>query len=186
MNWLTTVVLLAMAYAAAFLECAFPAFRNWLGAQPDVMPALVVCAALTASGRTVIAVAVCGGLWSDALSANPLGVSILPLLAIGLPLQRWRDLLLREFSYAQFILGFVAGALAPLLTLPLLLSLDDNPLVGWRSLWQVLVLALSGGFLTPLLFRALALFEAWFAYQPVAQSAFRPDREIRRSRTPLC
>jgi hypothetical protein len=35
---------------------------------------------------TVALLAVLGGMWFDTLSANPLGVSILPLAVIGFPI----------------------------------------------------------------------------------------------------
>ena len=43
-----------------------------------------------------IPVALLGGIWFDSLSANPFGITILPLFAIGFPIWLFRDLLLRE------------------------------------------------------------------------------------------
>ena len=51
---------------------------------------------------------VSGGLWFDSLSANPLGITILPLLAIGFVIQLRRDLILRDQSFAQFVIGVAA------------------------------------------------------------------------------
>ena len=58
---------------------ACPRRAIWLGAQIDLLPALMVYAALNAGLPTVALLAVFGGLWFDTLSANPLGISILPL-----------------------------------------------------------------------------------------------------------
>jgi hypothetical protein len=43
----------------------------------------MIYASLSSGFATVALIAVLGGLWFDSLSANPLGVSVLPLLVIG-------------------------------------------------------------------------------------------------------
>ena len=70
----------------------------------------------------LVLLAVLGGMWFDSLSANPLGVSILPLAAAGFPIYLRRDLILRGLPFAQFVLGAAASALGPALTLLLLLN----------------------------------------------------------------
>ncbi|MDR3377236.1 MAG: hypothetical protein P4M10_01010, partial [Verrucomicrobiae bacterium] len=72
-------MILGFAFVAVFCEAALPAPRHWLGAAIDLLPALMVYTALNASLATVCLLAVLGGVWFDSLSANPLGVSILPL-----------------------------------------------------------------------------------------------------------
>ena len=64
----------------------------------DLLPALMVYAALNADIVTVSLLAVFGGLWFDALSANPPGVSILPLFAVGFVIWLQRELILRELA----------------------------------------------------------------------------------------
>jgi rod shape-determining protein MreD len=108
MSWLSTIFVLAAAFVAVFLEASLGLFRNLLGAQIDLLPALMVYAALTHGFTTIVLLAVCGGLWFDSLSLNPLGASVLPLLLIGLLIYRSRELLMREHVYAQAVLG-VAG-----------------------------------------------------------------------------
>ncbi len=73
MNWLNTILILAAAFLAVFGEAAFPLLRHWLGAQVDLLPGLMVYTALNADLVTVSLLAALGGLWFDALSANPLG-----------------------------------------------------------------------------------------------------------------
>ena len=70
----------------------------------------MVYAALNADIVTVSLLAVLGGLWFDSLSANPLGVSILPLFAVGFVIYLQRELILRELPFAQFVLGAAASA----------------------------------------------------------------------------
>src|ERR1700690_1508002 len=93
MNLFRTILILAAAFLAVFGEATFPVLRHWLGAQVDLLPVLMVYAALTADIATVSLLAVLGGLWFDALLANPLGISILPLFAVGFVIYLRRDLI---------------------------------------------------------------------------------------------
>ena len=74
MNPLNSILVLAGAFLAVFGEAAFPALRELLGAQVDLLPAMMVFAALNTDIATVALLAVLGGLCFDALSANPFGV----------------------------------------------------------------------------------------------------------------
>src|ERR1019366_3613614 len=116
MNFSQTILILAFAFLAVFGEATLGAPRNFLGAQIDLLPALMIYTALNAGLPTLALLAVLGGLWFDALSANPLGVTILPLLAVGFPVYLRRDLILRDSPFAQFVLGAAASAVAPALT----------------------------------------------------------------------
>lgn len=183
MTWLHSIFVLLLAYAGVFAESWWRWPHAWLGGQLDLLPALMVYTALTAGMPTVVLLAVWGGLLYDSLSLNPLGTSVIPLLLIGYFIHRSRELLLRENSFAQFMLGAMAGAFQPLATLFLLLNLGLTPLLGWSSLWQWLVLALTGGAVTPLCFRLFAGLRRAFEYQPAESAGFRPDREIERGRS---
>jgi cell shape-determining protein MreD len=131
---------------------------------------------------TLALLAAVGGIWTDALSGNPLGVSVLPLFWVGLGLHWRRDLILRELPYAQCVLGGMATAAVPPLTLVVLLTLGEQPLVGWGTLWQILVVTIGGAALTPLCFSAIESLMYAFAYQPTAATPFPTDREIKRGR----
>ncbi|MFM2293855.1 MAG: hypothetical protein RLZZ350_268 [Verrucomicrobiota bacterium] len=181
MKLANTFLLLLAAFVAVFLQSAFGT-RGWLGAQLNVLPALIVFASLSGGIITVALLAVCGGLWFDSLSANPLGISMLPLFLIGFVIHRQRELILRDQFYAQFVLGLAASFFAPLAVLLTLFTMGRNPLVGWGTLWQLLVMAFAGGFLVPMSFKFFALLRRTFFFQPLTQSGFRTDREIRRGR----
>jgi len=56
-----------------FFASGAAGLREWLGAQVDLLPALMVYAALYTGLANVAGLAVLGGLWFDGLSANPLG-----------------------------------------------------------------------------------------------------------------
>ncbi len=75
MNLFHTMLILTTAFLAVFGEAALPGIRKLLGAQVDLLPALMVYASLCGGLTTVVLLAVCGGLLFDSLSANPLGVS---------------------------------------------------------------------------------------------------------------
>src|SRR5881394_3682549 len=160
MNWLNTIAILLIAFLAVFMESYFRGLRNLVGAQIDLLPALIVYASLSA------------------------GISTVALLAIGLILHSGRDLILREQRYAQFMLGLAASATAPLFTVLALLGLGAEPLLGWWSLWQWFVMALAGAAATPLCFRVFDRFKRAFTYQKRPEPSFRPDREIKRDRRP--
>lgn len=183
MNLLQPILILLAAFIAVFWQAAFPATSHWLQTQVDLLPALMVYASLRSNPVMVAALAVCGGLFFDSLSANPLGVTILPLFIVGFGIYLRRDLILRDQPYAQFVLGAAASAMTPALTVLLLLTVGEQPLLGWGSLWQWLVMTAAGGAATPILFFIFDWCERAFGYTRVAETSFRPDREIRRGRT---
>lgn len=182
MNILQPILILLAAFLAVFWAAAFPGTAHWLKAQIDLLPALMVYAALSAGPVMITALAVCGGLFFDSLSANPFGVSIFPLLAVGFGIYARREVILREQTFAQFVLGFAASAAAPLLGLLLLLTGGQSPLIGWGSLWQWFVMSLGGALAAPIFFYVFDWCQRTFGYRRVTETSFRPDREIRRGR----
>jgi rod shape-determining protein MreD len=182
MTALHIILIFLSAFLAVFWEASFPGIRTLLGAQVDLLPPLMVYVALNANLPIAALFAVWGGLLFDSLSANPLGVSVLPLFFIGLLIHINRDLILRDQFFAQFGLGFAASAIMPTLTLLLLLTKGIEPLLGWGSLWQWLVVSVGGAVVTPVFFALFGWFNRAFGYQPATETSFRPDREIRRGR----
>jgi cell shape-determining protein MreD len=182
MNYLNTGVLALASYLAAYLASCQTPLSQWLGVQIDLRPALMVYCGLRMEWIALTSMAILGGLWFDALSANRLGVSILPLFLVAFLVYLNRGLILREQRYAQFVLGLAASAVAPALTILLLLSMGQMPLIGWGSIWQWLIMALVGGGLTPVVFWLLEKLRLAFTYPQISESSFRPDREIKRGR----
>jgi rod shape-determining protein MreD len=182
MNSLHTLSLAIAAFLVVFLEAWISWPRTWLGAQVDLLPGLMVYASLNSNVATMALTAIVGGLGYDALSANPFGVSVLPLFLSGFLIHQSRSLIMRDQDYAQFMLGLGASAGTPLLTLLLLISLGENPLLGWGSLWQWIVMAAGGAAFTPVWFRLFGLVHRAFDYQPLLNPSFRSDREIKRGR----
>jgi len=182
MNWLDTILILFGAFLAVFWEAAFPGVRRLLGAQIDLLPPLMVYAALRAGLVTVLLTAVCGGLWFDSLSANPLGVTVLPLLVAGVAIYANRDLILRDETFARIVMGLFASIAVPGVTLLLLLTTARQPLLGWGTLWQFLVMGVGGALATPVLFELFDWLHRLLGPARPSESSFRPDREIRRGR----
>jgi rod shape-determining protein MreD len=182
MNWFQTALIFVAAYLAVFWEAAFSGLRHLTGAQIDLLPSLVVYTALCSSLGTVVALAALGGLWLDSLSANPLGLSVLPLFIVGVLVYSKRELILRDQLLAQFVLGLAASAIVPVLTLLILLTTGRTPLFGWGTLWQIAVMSLGGGLAAPIWFEIFGWLQRTFVHESVVESSFRPDREIRRGR----
>jgi hypothetical protein len=93
-----------------------------------------------------------------------------------------RELILREVPFAQFVLGAVASAAAPALCVLLLLTGGQEPLLGWGTIWQWLVMTAGGAMATPIVFEFFNWCHKALGYQPRTETSFRPDREIRRGR----
>jgi cell shape-determining protein MreD len=182
MNWFNTVIILGIAYLAVYLQATFNTIRNVVGAQVDLLPSLMVYTGLSGGLASLTLAAIGAGLWFDSLSANPLGVSILPLFLVGYTVHRTRELILRDQAYAQMLLGLAASAAAPFLTVLLLLNIGRRPLVGWFSLWQWFVISVVGAAFTPLWFWFFGSIGGALNYRPFGVAAFRPDREIKRGR----
>jgi cell shape-determining protein MreD len=182
MNWPHALSILAVAYLAVFAESRFAFLRNTLGAQVDALPALVVYAGLSAGLPTVTVVAVISGLWYDALSAHPLGPTMVPLTAAGLMAHAARGMVLRRDAWTQFLLGAGACAGVPLVSVGLLIAAGEEPLYGGWFAWRWLVGAILGGALTPVFFRLFDLLHRALDYPLEPSQAFRPDREIDRGR----
>jgi hypothetical protein len=184
MNLFTNILVLLAAILAVFWEAAFHGIRHIIGVQVDLLPALVVYASLYGGFMTLCLLALVGGLGFDSLSANPLGTSVLPLFLSGLGIYASRDLILRDQIFAQLVLGFLASLLSPVLSLVYLLTTGHEPLFGWGTLWQLLVMSIGGALATPVCFEIFGLLHRMLGSRgPASQSSFRPDREIRRGRS---
>ena len=183
MIWLNSIFILVICYLAIYLEGSVFLLREWFGAQLDVLPAIIVYTALQEDLVTVGLTALLSGLLFDSLSANNLGVSAFSLLAVGIALQQFRGLLLRGEWTAQFLLGAGASLVCPLISIMVLMSLGNAPLLSWSTVWQLLFMAAGGGVCTPLCFRLFAWLNRTFNYQPAPEPGFRLNREMKRGRS---
>ena len=180
MTWINAILLFAAAFLAVFWEAAFSGLRHILGAQIDLLPPLMVYAGLRASLATVCLLSFFGGICFDSLSANPFAISVLPLFVVGIAVYYFRELILRDQAFAQFVLGLLASIVVPALTLILLLTTGHPPVLGWATLWQLAVMGIGGACATPVVFVIFEWLNRALAHVPITQTSFRPDREIRR------
>ncbi|MBN2508014.1 MAG: hypothetical protein JXQ71_15110 [Verrucomicrobia bacterium] len=185
MNTFHLILIFLAAFLAVFFQAVVDTPRAFVGAQVDLLPSLMVYVSLSCGLTVVAAAAAAGGLLHDSLSANSLGTSILPLFLVGFVIQRYRGLILRDQTYAQFILGLAASAAAPVLAWIILVNVDTNPLVGWQSAWQWFVMTLLGGVAAPLWFRLFGWALGALTYPPLSETGFRHEREIKRGRKPI-
>jgi rod shape-determining protein MreD len=182
MNWITPLLLLVVTWLAVFASTQFAPLAGWLGTPLSLVPAVIVYAALTNHLLLTTALAVFAGLGLDSLSANRLGVSVLPFFLAGFLIHTRRHVILRNQSYAQFWLGLGTAVLVPLATLMIMSFGQREPIHGWTTVWQLLVSGLLNGALCPACFALFDTLRLTFDYQPVAESSFRPDRQIKRGR----
>lgn len=182
MTAMPLLLLLAAAFGLVLLQSAFDLTRWLCGAQLNLLPGLMVYAALTCEWPALVALALAAGLLFDSLSANPLGTMTLALFAPAWLIHRKRGLILRDLPFARLMLGLAATGATPLIAVLLLLTARAELALGWYSLGQWAVLTLIGGLLTPLLFELLEASRAALTYQRAQATSFRPDREIRRGR----
>jgi len=203
MNWIHPTALLLGTWGIVFLEASSVRLHGWLQAQPDLLPALVVYAALYSNLPTTAAVAILGGLGSDTFSSGPLGLGVVPLLVLGVLLHQRRDVILRDSAWAQASLGAVASGtvwLAGFLLVFVLWpfasagasatpywpevrgGLGALPDMGLGRLWQWLVATGTGLVGTPLLFRCFRWVDGTFNYQPAPVPHRYLEREIERGR----
>lgn len=204
MNWVHPTALLIGTWLLVFLQAAGGSVRGLVFAQPDLVPAMVVYAALYASLPTTAMVAVLGGLGGDAMSSGAFGMGAVPLLALGVWLHRRRDVILRDSAWAQASLGGVASAgvwfasyvllfvLWPFISAPAAGApqfpewregLDALPDTGIGRLWQWGVATVAGALGTPVVFQVFRWIDRTCNYQPAAVPMRLGDREIQRGRS---
>jgi hypothetical protein len=182
MNGLHSTAILGTAFFTVFLESTLRIPHVTLGTQIDLLPSLMTYTALSSSLSSVALLAICGGLWFDSLSANPLGITIVPLFIAGATIHYQRTILLRDQWLTRSLLGLAASASVPPLTLIAILSTGHQPLLGWFSLWQWLILAIAGAAATPLWFLLFNRLNQAIHYPTLSEPSFRPDRDIKRGR----
>ena len=182
MNLWVALCLAVGVYGMIFLQASSESVRQWLGAQVDFIPGLMVYLALGHAPRVIILTAVVAGALHDSLTAGPMGISILPLALVGSAVHLNKTLILREQRYAQIILGMTASAAVPAFSVILLHLAGEHPLLGWGSLWQWAVMTAVGGFATPLWFFLFGRIERALSHPAIPEATLREDRQIERGR----
>lgn len=181
-NWVALIVFLTTGYAVTFAEARVSFVRDLTGAQIDLLPGMMVYAAMAYRTEIVLVVAALFGAFYDSLSANVLGTSFVALAAVGLGASRFRELLLSDQFITHWILGVIASAVAPVVALIVLNLCGLQPLIGLGSLWQWAIMTAGGGFVTPLWFRFFNRLDDASRFKEMPELTFRQDRSIERGR----
>ncbi len=159
-TFLFVAVVLAMA-----LQCALAAVVNLAGVKLDLMPAMVVFGALFASWNRALFVAVACGLLLDALSFQPLGMSVAPLAVGAAAINHFQRVLYRDNILLRAALGGAISLAASLWTWLLLqFSTTPLPLQFWIAAKMALIALLAALGTPPLLWllnRAARWFGQW-------------------------
>ncbi len=177
MNRFHLIALPLVALLSLHVESLLAWPRALIGAQIATLPALIIFAAMRSNFPALLTVILLGALWRDALSADPLGLSLLPLTAVGVAVYSNRQIIVADQFYARFMVGAIAGAAVPLLMLLQLFTLGREPLAGWFFAWQLAVMSVGSGLLVPLYFRLFDWLEHTFVHPAAAPDA----RVLRRN-----
>ena len=181
-NGVTLLVFLITGYAVIFAQARWTMFRNFTGAQIDLLPGMIVFAAMAFRLETVMLCALVFGLLFDSFSVNALGTTVVTLGTVGFAASKYRELLLSEHFTTHWVLGLIASGAAPFISYIVLRLSGLNPLVGAGSAWHWAVMTAGGGVITPVWFKVFSRLDEALRYKEIPESAFRPDRQIARGR----
>lgn len=102
---MTTNFLMITTLAMIVAQCAIASAINIAGVKFDLMPALVLYAALSTSWPRTLAVAIVAGLIIDALSLGAFGLSLPPLAIAGVIINHFQKVLYRDQWPLQCVLA---------------------------------------------------------------------------------
>ena len=178
------LTLLLGVYFLIFLQSHWQMPRLWLGFQPDLTPALMVFVGLTMGAGYVSSIALMSGLWLDSLSANPFGMSILPLFLVGWIVFCFRKKIMAVEFMAQIYLGILGGLIVFLLQLTLLILLSFNPLIGWEMIFLAMLNAFFCGLAVPFFYLLHKWFKSLFSHSSHEPNKWRNNnRQIVRGKS---
>ena len=172
--------LLVIALLALYLANTLDWHQHITGTRIDPLPALMVCAALRAPVHALMLLAVFGSLWQTSLSADPPGISMIPLFAVSVAVSLNQRAIHTRLWGARFAAAATAGAFVPLFTLGLLMLLGREPLLGWFSIWQLGLMSFSSGLLALIFFPLLEWLDRAVEDQPLA-APYDTTTQIKRS-----
>ena len=181
-NGVTLLVFLITGYVIIFAQGKFTFFRDFFGAQPDLLPGMIVYAAMAFKLETVMVCVCIFGLLFDSFSLNPLGTTVVTLGVIGFAASRYRELLLSEQFTTHWVLGLIASGVAPIISYAVVRLSDLTPLVAAGSALQWAIMTAGGGIVTPLWFKVFNWLDIALRYKEIPESTVRPDRQIARGR----
>jgi len=165
-SFLFAAVVLVMAF-----QCALAALVNLAGVKFDLMPAMVVFAALFASWNRALSTAVVCGLLLDALSFQALGLNVAPFAAAAAVINHFQRILFRDNILLQAALGGAISLTSSVWTW-LLLALSATPLpFEFGIVAKMALIALLAALSTPLLLWLLKNAARWWGQWPATAEA---------------
>jgi len=177
-----TLTILLVALITTYAASVWNLPKQTLGTQLDPLPALMLVVALRAPIATIALLAIFASLTQSALSSNPLGLSLLPLYALGFTVHINSHNLSHYRTGSRFALGAAAGAIIPLMSLALLFLINKEPLIGWFSLWQWAAGILSSGLMALIFSPLIGWLDKSVEEQPLAAPFDTTTRIIRHHR----
>ena len=109
---MNTLIAMAGILIAVALQARIPTL-TWLGGvRVELLPALVVYAALTTHRRRALALALVAGLTQDALSAAPFGIAALAYGISTIVVTSLREALDRDLPWVQWSAGAATSIIA--------------------------------------------------------------------------
>ena len=154
-------LLLLTAFVAVVMQSTLANLWTWSGARIEFLPSLVAYAAFSTRWPLPLWLALAGGIFQDALSANRLGVSSLALGAVATAGFFARNKIYRNQWLVQFVVGGLASLLSSLLAWILLVLGGLGWTVSWVGILRVFQIALLSFLVTPFFFRALDHIRGW-------------------------
>lgn len=169
---MTIWFLIAAAVLAMGFQCLIAGVFSVGGARLDLMPAVVLYAALTGSWQQTMGAAVVAALLLDTPSFASLGLSVPPFLVVGLAINHFQKVLYRDHAIVQC--GFAAAiSSASSLWTWLTLQVSAAPLpMSLGVVAKIMVISVLAAAVAPPLFWMLDLMRRWRRYDPVEAETF--------------
>ena len=154
-------LLLVASLVAVVTQSALANLLTWGGVRVELMPGLVAYAAMSTRWPLALWLALVGGVFQDALSANRLGVSAMALAVVAVLFWPARRLVFRDQWLTQFIVGGVASLLFSLIVWSMLAASGLGWGVSWTGVARIFQVALLSLLVAPFFFRAMDRVRSW-------------------------
>ncbi len=146
---------LLASFVVVVAQCTLANLVTWGGARLELMPALVAYAAMSTRWPLALWLALVGGVFLDALSANRLGISSVALVVIAFIGSRAQRLVLRNHVWAQMLVGLLSSLIASIVVWGSLTVGGFGWSLSVAGVTRVGQVALMSLVTAPLLFRLL-------------------------------
>ena len=182
MSRVTFLLVLLSALGLALVQGRGLLREAVFGTRIDLLPVFVTYVALRGNVYQALGFAALAGVFVDSLSASPLGLSLIAYSMLGAVLSEVRNLVLRNETVAQIVLGAGVAVVSPILGLAVLWGTGFHPVVGWGTVFQIGVMGVAGGVLAPAFFQVFDWLEVELTFAEEPYSRFRSDVEIKRGK----